>query len=65
VGSARSAQEFGVQGESHSRRFEDIDGLAAFCKQWEEKRDSLPFEIDGVVVKVDAVEQQNRLGWTR
>jgi len=57
-------KNLGFKVNPHSRRFEDIDGLAAFCKQWEEKRDSLPFEIDGVVVKVDAVEQQNRLGWT-
>ncbi len=28
------------------------------------KRDSLPFEIDGVVAKVDSVAQQERLGWT-
>lgn len=41
-----------------------IGELIAFCKEWEEKRDSLPFEIDGVVVKVDSVDQQNRLGWT-
>jgi DNA ligase (NAD+) len=42
----------------------DIEKLIAFCKHWEEQRDSLPFEIDGVVAKVDSVEQQNRLGWT-
>ena len=42
----------------------DIDELAAFCNEWETKRDSLPFEIDGVVAKVDSVEQQQRLGWT-
>ena len=42
----------------------DIDSLAAFCREWEEKRDSLPYEIDGVVAKVNSVEQQKRLGWT-
>ncbi len=42
----------------------DIEALVEFCKEWEEKRDSLPFEIDGVVAKVDSVEQQKRLGWT-
>ena len=57
-------KKLGFKVNPHSRRFEDIDGLAKFCKEWEEKRDSLPFEIDGVVVKVDSVEQQNRLGWT-
>ena len=48
----------------NSKRFEDIDRLGGVLQEWEEKRDSLPFEIDGVVVKVDSVEQQNRLGWT-
>ena len=42
----------------------DIDSLVEFCREWEEKRDSLPYEIDGVVAKVDSVEQQTRLGWT-
>ncbi|MCU1335369.1 MAG: ligase (polydeoxyribonucleotide synthase[NAD+]) [Bryobacterales bacterium] len=57
-------KKLGFKVNPHSQRFEDIDRLVAFCKQWEEKRDSLPFEIDGVVIKVDSVEQQNRLGWT-
>jgi DNA ligase (NAD+) len=42
----------------------DIEVLLEFCREWEQKRDSLPYEIDGVVAKVDSVEQQNRLGWT-
>jgi DNA ligase (NAD+) len=57
-------KKLGLKVNPHSKRFEDIEHLVEFCKQWEEKRDSLPFEIDGVVVKVDSVEQQNRLGWT-
>lgn len=35
-----------------------------FCNDWEEKRDSLPYEIDGVVVKVNDLEQQRLLGST-
>ena len=49
---------------SHWKVCEDIEELALFCAQWEPKRDSLPFEIDGVVAKIDRVDQQQRLGWT-
>jgi DNA ligase (NAD+) len=38
--------------------------LLEFCREWEGKRESLPYEIDGVVVKVDSVRQQQALGWT-
>jgi DNA ligase (NAD+) len=41
-----------------------VEDVIAFWKEFEEKRESLPYEIDGVVVKVDSVEQQRRLGWT-
>ena len=36
----------------------------AFINEWEQKRESLPYEIDGVVVKVDSLEKQRQLGWT-
>ncbi len=35
-----------------------------FCSDWEEKRETLPFEIDGVVVKVNSLRQQSELGAT-
>ncbi len=41
-----------------------IDEVLEFCREWEARRDALAYEIDGVVVKVDSVEQQARLGWT-
>lgn len=36
--------------------------VVALCRQWQERRGALDFEIDGVVVKVDDVELQRRLG---
>ncbi len=41
-----------------------MDQLLEFIQQWETKRDTLPYEIDGVVAKIDSVEQQEKLGWT-
>jgi DNA ligase (NAD+) len=43
---------------------ENVDALLAFFRHWEQNRDSLPYEIDGVVAKVDSIEQQDALGWT-
>src|SRR5436305_1245487 len=42
--------------------YDDIDPLAAACRAWEARRDSLDFEIDGVVVKVNDLELQRGLG---
>jgi DNA ligase (NAD+) len=40
----------------------DIDGVIAFTETWREDRHALPYETDGVVVKVDRFDQQERLG---
>ncbi len=41
-----------------------LEELTKFCSKWEEARESLPFEIDGIVAKVDSIPQQRSLGWT-
>ena len=40
----------------------DIEGVIAFTERWREARHDLPYETDGVVVKVDRFDQQARLG---
>jgi DNA ligase (NAD+) len=42
----------------------NINEVWKFIGQWEEKRESLPYEIDGIVVKVDRVSLQQELGFT-
>jgi DNA ligase (NAD+) len=41
-----------------------IDAVIAYCDDWEAKREKLPYEIDGVVIKVNATAIQNELGYT-
>jgi DNA ligase (NAD+) len=40
----------------------DIEGVIGFLREWRDKRHDLPYENDGVVVKVDRFDQQDRLG---
>jgi len=42
----------------------NVDALWEFFASWENRRDDLPYEIDGVVAKVDWIDQQQSLGWT-
>lgn len=46
------------------KRFENIKDVITFCNEWESKRDSFPFEIDGMVIKLDDYAQQQACGST-
>ena len=54
----------GFKVNPHRARLHGVDELAAFRDEWLGKRESLPYDIDGLVFKVDAVELQQRLGAT-
>ena len=46
----------------HSRRCDTIDDAIGLWREWQEKRDQLPYEIDGIVVKVDSLAGQRQIG---
>jgi len=41
-----------------------IEAVIAYCEDWDAKREKLPYEIDGVVIKVNSTAIQNELGYT-
>jgi len=50
--------------QKEKRVFNNIDGVIEYCGEFEEKRDDLPYEIDGMVIKVNSIELQEKLGMT-
>jgi DNA ligase (NAD+) len=54
----------GLPVEPHWRRCNGIDALVDFCNEWGEKRRTLDFDTDGVVIKVDRLAERRLLGTT-
>jgi len=54
----------GLRTSPHTRRFATIDEVIGHISSWESRREELEYDIDGMVVKVDSVKQQERLGFT-
>lgn len=54
----------GFKVNPHRQLCRSIDEVLAFCAAWEDRREELPYEIDGVVVKIDSIPQQRSLGFT-
>lgn len=43
---------------------EDVDGILEYVAEWTKKRNKLPYEIDGIVIKLDNIREQQKLGFT-
>ncbi|QKS70440.1 NAD-dependent DNA ligase LigA [Paenalkalicoccus suaedae] len=57
-------RELGFKTNKEAERCETIEEVIAYCEKWVEKRADLPYEIDGIVVKVDSFDDQSDLGFT-
>jgi DNA ligase (NAD+) len=54
----------GFKVNPHRKLVHSMEEVWVFIREWEGKRESLPYEIDGIVVKVDRVALQDELGFT-
>jgi DNA ligase (NAD+) len=57
-------KQFGLPVNPIVHKCKTIEEVLLYCHEWEKKRDTLPYEIDGVVIKVNDLSQQDRLGTT-
>jgi len=58
------ANSFGFKVPKHSKLCKNLDDVLEFIDYWEVERKNLPYEIDGVVVKINSFQQQSALGFT-
>lgn len=64
-GSLKTLWDLGFRSpEKEKKVFKGIEPVIKFCNEYEQKRDDLPYEIDGMVIKVNSFELQDKLGMT-
>ena len=58
------AREMGFEVPKYDKVFNSLNGVKEFIKYWDKERENLPFEIDGIVIKVNNINYQKKLGFT-
>ncbi len=57
-------KSFGCPVNPHTKICSSMDEVIAFCNEWDTKRRELPYDTDGIVIKVNDFAQRERLGYT-
>jgi DNA ligase (NAD+) len=57
-------RRFGFPVNPHIEAFDAIDGVIEYCNSWADRRNDLPYDTDGMVIKVNDYAQRKRLGMT-
>lgn len=60
----QNAKKWGFNVSDHAKLCKSLDDVKDFITYWDEHRHELPFEIDGIVLKVNSIKQQSQLGYT-
>lgn len=58
------AKKWGFKIPEHVRLCKNIDEVANFIKYWDKERHNLPFDIDGIVIKINSLKLQRQIGFT-
>jgi len=58
------AREMGFNVPNYDKVYNNIEGVKDFIKYWDKQRENLPFEIDGIVIKINNIDHQKKLGFT-
>ena len=57
-------KDLGLRINPYLKVTKSLDEVIAYCESWRERRYDLPFDIDGLVIKINSLELQERLGTT-
>lgn len=60
----KTLKKFNFPVNPHVKAFETIDAVIEYCESWASKRNELPYDTDGLVIKVNDYAQRRRLGAT-
>ena len=58
------AKDWGFKISDYSRKLADFKELTEYIHHWDTQRSTLPFDIDGIVIKINSYAQQDELGFT-
>ncbi|TYB92319.1 MAG: NAD-dependent DNA ligase LigA [Kosmotoga sp.] len=56
--------ELGFKTEPNAKRVKNVTGIIEYADSWQSKKNDLNYDVDGVVIKVNRVEYQDKLGYT-
>ncbi|UXR89827.1 NAD-dependent DNA ligase LigA [Staphylococcus epidermidis] len=57
--------QLGFKTNQERERVSDIEGVLNYIEKWTSKRESLSYDIDGIVIKVNDLSQQEKMGYTQ
>ncbi|MDF1549271.1 MAG: NAD-dependent DNA ligase LigA [Bacteroidales bacterium] len=58
------AKKWGFKISEHAKKADNIDKVIEYIEYWDKERRNLPYDIDGIVIKVDSLSLQKQLGFT-